>query len=334
MYLLEGTAKSYVKQSFAIEEVSVLSNSDFIITGGTGFSGRWLYTVLRTLLDSENSPNITVVSRYPEKAWQVFNKPINLNVLDWKNLETHVRGFHHERKIIAFHASVPAASGAVISQNEIQHFRTQTESFALLLGSQTNRPTFVNLSSGGVYLRPDAGSISELNGVLKSSLDNTYDMVKFADEETVRRLTQTGVINGTNPRLFSFTGPGIDVPGRFALGSFVNDALENKAVKITGNENSSRSYMSPIDLGIWLLKAAIYPTIQNVHIGSAHGLRIIEIAQMVSKKFGNGQVEISPNSKSKLESYVPETRLSSNLLQITQTLDFSESLSMWKAQLT
>ena len=333
MYLLEGIAKSYVKQSFDIEEVSALANSDFFISGGTGFSGRWIITVLRALFEPEDSPNITVISRSPEKAQRVFRDCSNLVVLEWKSLEGCVRRLPYERKIIAIHASVPAASGVTISHSDVIQLKLLTESFALLLGNQTNSPIFINLSSGGVYLRPKTGSIPELGGQLKSSLTNPYDEVKIADEETVNRLTQEGVINGVNPRMFSFTGPGIDIPGRFALGSFLHEALKNNPVEITGNEYSLRSYMSPIDLGIWILKSAIYPTIQTIHIGSSEGQNMIDIAQQVSRLFGNGEVEITHSLSTELESYVPQTQQSQKQLHIKEVLDFSSSLSFWKSQL-
>ena len=154
MYLLEGITKSYVKQSFDTEEVSVLANSDFFISGGTGFSGRWLITVLRALFEPEACPNITVISRSPERAQRVFNIYSNLFVLDWRDLEGYVRKLPYKRKIIAIHASVPAASGVAISNSDVIQLKLLTESFALLLGNQTSSPIFINLSSGGVYLRP------------------------------------------------------------------------------------------------------------------------------------------------------------------------------------
>ena len=131
MYLLEGITKSYVKQSFDTEEVSVLANSDFFISGGTGFSGRWLITVLRALFEPEATPNITVISRSPERAQRVFNIYSNLFVLDWKDLEGYVRKLPYKRKIIAIHASVPAASGVAISNSDVIQLKLLTESFAL-----------------------------------------------------------------------------------------------------------------------------------------------------------------------------------------------------------
>ena len=333
MVPLEEISKSYIRQSFEIEEKSALSEAEIFISGGTGFSGRWVVKVLRTIFNSENFPSVTVISRSPTKALRIFSGYPNLVVVDWKDLESRIRQLQPNRKIIAFHASVPAASGAPISLDDVIQLIALTETYALMLSSQENPPIFVNLSSGALYRRPEAGNILESGGALKTFPTNTYDMVKFADEETVSRLTREGVINGVNPRLFSFTGPGIEIPGKFALGSFLCDALENRAVNVTGNENSLRSYMSPIDMGIWILKAAVYPTSQTIHIGSAEGLKMIEIAKIVANKFGNGEIEISPDMTSNLESYVPETGQSEKLLRIRHTLDFSSSLSLWKTQL-
>lgn len=333
MFKLEGNAKSYIRSSFNREEISALSQSEIYISGGSGFSGRWIVTVLQELLEPEKLPKVTLVSRSPEKARMKFMKCSNLSVISWRNLELDSHQISLNRKIIAFHASVPAASGEIISSDEITKLNSLTETFALLMGKNGNPPIFVNLSSGTVYDRPLSGVISEIGGKIKTSSLSSYDIVKFADEEIVSRLRQAGKIIGVNPRLFSFTGPGIEIPGKFALGSFVFDALEGRKVKVTGNENSLRSYMAPIDLGIWLLKASIYPTDQPIHIGSSQGLKMSQIATFVSSTFGKGQIEISTSPNSRMESYVPETIFSQKALNISNTLDFSSSLSFWKSHL-
>ena len=85
---LEEVSKSYIRQSFEIEEISALSEAEIFISGGTGFSGRWVLKVLRTIFNPENIPNVTVISRSPTKALRIFSGYPKLVAVDWKNLET------------------------------------------------------------------------------------------------------------------------------------------------------------------------------------------------------------------------------------------------------
>jgi dTDP-glucose 4,6-dehydratase len=162
---------------------------------------------------------------------------------------------------------------------------------------------------------------------------SNYDLVKIADEEIVINLTRQGIVSGINPRLFSFTGPGVDTPGNFALGSFMYDALKGQAVRVSGSGNSTRSYMSPIDMGIWLLKASIRPATNTLHIGSPHGFKMSEIASIISRTFGNGEVEIASEQSLIPESYVPETAITEKFLEISETVELVQSLTFWRSQL-
>jgi nucleoside-diphosphate-sugar epimerase len=325
--------ESHIKESFSKDELHSLATSKIFISGGTGFAGRRIISTLVKLFESQDLPPIVIVSRSPEKAKTVFENYRNIEITDWTNLDQiSVLGSNIER-IIGFHASVPAASGAKIKFEEIETYRRQSEFFANFLGKNSQNPLFVNLSSGAVYERPTSGKILENQAVKLASAMNPYDLVKINDERIVFEMTQANIIVGSNPRLFSFCGPGIDIPGNFALGSFVNDALQGRAVQVTGSGSSERSYMSPIDMGIWILKSSIYPSVDTTHIGSSLGLKMSEIALLVAQIFGNGQVNVSYEQDLISESYVPETKFTENLFQIPKVINLEKSLQFWRQQL-
>jgi len=324
--------ESHIKDSFSKDELNTLATSKIFISGGTGFAGRWIIATLVKLFKSQDLPPIVVVSRSARKARTVFENYGNIEITEWTNLnQSTVRGPHKER-VIGFHASVPAASGAEIKFEEIDSYGKQTEFFASFLGREFKDPVFVNLSSGAVYERPTSGKIPEKHLFKETSTMNSYDLVKINDERIVTDMTQANIIVGANPRLFSFSGPGIDIPGNFALGSFVNDALQGRTVQVTGNGVSERSYMSPIDMGIWILKSSIYPSTDTTHIGSSLGLKMSEIALLVAQIFGNGRVSVSNEQGLVPESYVPETQLTENLFQIQDTINFERSLKFWRGK--
>jgi nucleoside-diphosphate-sugar epimerase len=324
--------ESHIRGSFSKDELHTLATSKIFISGGTGFAGRWIISTLGKLFKSQDLPPIVIVSRSPRKARTVFKNYGNIEITDWENLNKSTVLGPHKKRVIAFHASVPAASGVEIKFAEIDSYGKQTEFFASTLGKEFRNPLFVNLSSGAVYERPTSGKIPEKQIVKETTAMNSYDLVKINDERIVAEMTQANIIIGTNPRLFSFSGPGIDIPGNFALGSFVNDALQGRAVQVTGSGSSERSYMSPIDMGIWILKSSIYPSTDITHIGSSLGLKMPEIAQLVAQIFGNGQVNVSNEQGLVPESYVPETQFTESLFQIQDTINIERSLKFWRGK--
>ncbi len=327
----DKTAK-YIRDAFTLEEINAVCMRSYYISGGTGFVGQWIISTINALAGKKSGPQIKVITRSPFNAQKNFIHLKNISVLDWRELDIHTFSTAGDPKIVAFHSSVPAASGVNINENEIDKFKEITETYTDFLIANYENPIFINLSSGAVYERPSSGLISELNAIKKISTLSTYDLVKISDEEVVRKLTLSGKIVGGNPRLFSFTGPGLKIPGSYALTSFVQDAIQRRAVRITGSPSSLRSYMSPIDMGIWILKSSLYPTTEVIHIGSSEGLSMYEIAGIISRKFGNGHIQVSGSTESKPEAYVPETKNTARLLKISSALSFEESLKNWSVK--
>ena len=334
MYKLKSDVVAYVQNSFTQEEVNSVRNSSYFLSGGTGFIGKWIVTILSYLVVDGKKPSVKVITRNPFNAVELFRNHDNVSIVDWATLtlELNTQVFSN-RMIVGFHAGVPAASGDGIEPYEVERYKKNTETYANLLGSIFENPEFVNLSSGGIYNRPISGLIPEDDSLVSKHFNSTYQSVKIRDENVVNELTSSTKIRGVNPRLFSFTGPGLDVPGRFALGSFLNDAMSGKAVTISGCPSSLRSYMSPIDMGIWLIKSSVHPTTETLHIGSSEAFSMYEIAKIVSKKFGTGQVTVDESSKSDPEAYVPDTTKSEKLLNIGKKLDFESSLEIWAEQI-
>jgi nucleoside-diphosphate-sugar epimerase len=334
MFELNDEFKKHAGKAFSEYELHLLSQRKFYISGGTGFVGRWIITILRNVIEENNLPKITIISRTPVEASKLFIPYKNLSITDWGsiNLESLIKP--SKQQVVGFHSSVPASGGQSINRNEFSYFNQIIHKYIEHLGSKYDNPIFVNVSSGTVYRRPHHGLIPEKFAEMKSSNLEPYDIVKLNDESVTTASTKLGIIQGTNPRLFSFTGPGMDLPGKFAIGSFVADALSGRQVRIKGNIGSFRSYMSPLDMGIWLLKSSLYPTLNTLHIGSQYGSKMLEIAYKISQEFGTGEIIVPSGTNSTPEAYVPETSNTSKLLNLDRILDFDVTLNLWKKDLT
>jgi dTDP-glucose 4,6-dehydratase len=329
MFEIEDEVKTYVVNSFSNEEISTITSTKYYISGGTGFIGKWLVCILDLVCSGREQPDIKIISRSATNGARLFQFHDNVSVTTWESLKSEVFSESLMGRVAGFHASVPAASAEKIRNLDLDTLNSATSVYTNYLGRKYQHPIFVNISSGAVYKRPEDGLILEVGAEAKISDLSNYDKVKIDDEWIVKTLTEKGFINGASPRLFSFTGPGLELPGNFAIANFMYDAISKRPVEITGNQLSSRSYMSPIDMGIWLLKTSLYPTLENLHIGSNQGNQMIEIAHLISHRFGIGEVEINSTIKSIPESYVPETTRTSSLLNVHNIIPFDEAINLW-----
>ena len=329
LHKFSGGIRDHILQSFEPNEREELRRKTFFISGATGFVGKWIIQVLLELFVDEAPPTIVAISRSKRKALEIYSNYSNVIVCDWGTFQITVESFQKSEKVVGIHSSVPAASGEVISSGEGQHFSELTESFARAISVKFNSPSFINLSSGGIYIRPREGTIPERDSELKMLNLSPYESIKIRDEQITTKLTQMGHLRGSNPRLFSFTGPGLKIPGKFAISNFVGDAIAGREVLVSGSPDSLRSYMSPIDMSVWILRTSLYPTLETLHIGSPESYSMNEIAKKVSNIFGNGEVRIINSDNTKTESYVPDVVTTKALLKAKDPINLDKSLMFW-----
>lgn len=328
MHQMSPDLVEHILANFTKEELTYLNSSAYLISGGSGFAAEWIVSILFSLSPDDSLPQITLLSRDPNKIAMKYKSYHNLKVVSWQNLpfENVADG---ATNFVVIHSSVPAASGENILETEIDSYSRNTETLVGAALKVSLKPTLVNLSTGGLYLRPSHGFIGERSADLKSHTLTPYERVKFNDEEIVSGYGALGLVSAANPRLFSFTGPGLRVPGKFALTEFVSDAMGGKPILIRGNPSSFRSYMSPVDMGIWILKCAIWPSKKVIHVGSSEGLLMSEVAALVGQEFGQSNKIDIQESVTPPESYVPENTETKKQLRINKMLDFRDSIKFW-----
>jgi len=168
----------------------------------------------------------------------------------------------------------------------------------------------------------------EVESLSTNKVESEYSIAKRKMELSVNQATKTGKILGLNPRLFAFAGPLLPLDRGFAIGNFLSDARKNQAVQVKGNPKTLRSYLSPIDMSVQILKCAAITPDGTLHIGSDHSLTIAELAEYISATFGTGDVNYV-NSPSPPTSYFPENKKTWQKLQITQELSLSQVLEDW-----
>ncbi len=268
-------------------ETSGLRGKTVVMTGGTGFIGRWMVETFAFLervhrLDAR----LFVVSRNPKPP-----------MIGWDGLPG--------RFDLVIHGATPSSDelskgDRALIEETVGLTRTMLEA-AERAGAQR----FLYLSSGAVYLPP-----------------SPYGETKHRSE----RLCAESPLATVIARAFAFIGPYIPLDGKFAAGNFLKNALEHTPIDVRGDGTPLRSYMYMSDLAIWLWTLllrgdGVYDT------GSEEPVSIAELAREAAKLANvpvtiHGRAE--PGKPP--ERYVPSTERARRELGLRETVDWRTAL--------
>lgn len=130
-------------------------------------------------------------------------------------------------------------------------------------------------------------------------------------------------------RGFSFVGPYLPLTEKFAIGSFVRQALAGGPIHIHGDGTPVRSYMYATDLVIWLLTLLLKGESSHPYnVGSDQAISLAELAQHIAVTTDGSAVQIAhaPTSRP-AERYVPEIQRAHNELGLDVFIPLSLALS-------
>lgn len=311
-----------------------LRGSRLLLTGGTGFIGRWLLEALQQANDRLGLDlRITVPSRRPELFRQrashlLANGKLTLVPLDLAATPP-TGNFTH-----IIHAATDA-SAILNEEAPLTVFRTivrGTEHVLELAASQAG-VKLLFLSSGAVYGQqpPELAGVPEhWHGSPDPQVArNTYGEAKRAAEMLCAVYRKQFGVNVVSARIFSLLGPFLPLGTHFAAGNFIQDAMAGREVIVHGSGNAVRSYLYPSDLVIWLLTLL---TRQNkkpaYNVGSENAVSIAELARIISKLVGDGRFTIIGATDLGWNSgrYVPDTKLIQNEFGLRELIPLEYSV--------
>lgn len=293
----------------------LLDNGSLLITGGTGFVGRWLLTTLSEMVFEKGiSQEVLLVTRHEDLVPTLAKSLTSrlslkaISPLDIRNLN---------RGEISAVAHLAAYTGIQTLQHGHLTFEADTGillDISRYLERIGSTPKMLYASSGAVYGRDRRQATPPSEGehfALPSSLEsNAYDATKRASESLVGTMSQSGMCQSTIARLFAFVGPLLPIDKHFAIGNFIRDALSGDNVVVTGSGNDYRSWMYAADMArclveLWSL-ATEEPLIVNV--GSSESMTIMDAAQKVARLAGVGvSHQWNGGSSSPPTYYYPDT---------------------------
>jgi dTDP-glucose 4,6-dehydratase len=312
-----------------------LRGARVFLTGGTGFFGIWL---LESLLHADRElglgAKVLVLTR-DEAAFRVkaprlaADRRIDFHRGDVRSFVFPSGGFTH-----VVHAATEADDRLDREQPELMRDvivggTRRTLEFAEQCGAKK----FLLVSSGAVYgrQRPDVARVAENDPGFAAPLDppSAYAEGKRAAERLCAEAAGRG-LDATGARCFAFLGPHLRLDARFAVGSFLHDALKGGPIEVKGDGTPVRSYLYAADLAAWLWAILLKGRPGRAYnVGSERAISIADLARFVAETVAPGaEVRIAREPAPGLapDRYVPNTARARTELGLGESVSLEDAL--------
>ena len=321
-----------------VEAINQLDGTRVLITGGTGFVGKWLIETAKIACDNGATkfeiivPTRDILASHVKETKRIGFKNLSLVQGD---LLTDVLNIGKVDAII--HAATPA-SATLNESNPIEMTRINTQSMHAALKFAENRVPFLFTSSGAVYgNQPQSvDHISEMQDRPFSELTSAYAKGKQLAESMCMQAAEEGACTTVIARLFAFSGHYLPRDTHFAIGNFVQNVIDRKPIHINSDGQARRSYLYGADMAIWLWSALTKRSSPHpLHIGSEHSVSILELAQAVAR-VSTTELNFVPEIKvanpsansEKFHQYIPNNSATKSYLNVQEWTSLETGIAL------
>jgi dTDP-glucose 4,6-dehydratase len=313
-----------------------LRDGRLFITGGTGFFGMWLVeTFLWANQQLDLHAEATVLTRDPDafarKAPNVASQPaIRLHAGDVRKFDFPIGEYTH-----VIHAATEA-SASLNEQLPAYMFESivngthRTLDFAVACGARK----FLLASSGAVYGK-QPHEITHVGEDYNGAPDPQSPASAYGEGKRVAEMlcgiyARAHGIDATIARCFAFVGPYLPLDIHFAVGNFLRDVLQNKAIQVRGDGAPLRSYLYTSDLAVWLWTILFRgQSCRPYNVGSDEAISIRELAYCVAQTADiDNEVCVAspPNPAAPRVQYVPSVERSKSELGLKVDVPLATAL--------
>lgn len=313
-----------------------LRGKRILITGGTGFIGKWLLaSFLRANRRLSLSSQAIILSRRPKSFLSKFPELDDAAELVW--LEKDVRQITQSDApdcSFAIHAATDV-SGTADPLDILETCVLGTRRVLDVLTISNAYPCrLLLLSSGAVYGPAPIGGepISEDCLVAPNTLlaTSAYGEGKRISELLCAIFAAKTNLEYAVARCFAFVGPHLPLDKHFAIGNFILSSIRNENILIHGDGTPVRSYLYVSDLVHWLWTMLFKaPTGRVYNVGGSEPVSISDLANRVNTLLGGkGKLTISnqpvPGAASQI--YVPSITRVASELDLKPTIPLDEAI--------
>lgn len=291
-----------------------LRGQRLLLTGGTGFIGKWL---LGSFLHANRAlglgARVVVLSRHVAAFQARHPELVAAGEIDW--LEGDVRRFQlaDEQKCgFAIHAATDVA--ATGSPTEVLDTCIQGTARMLSQMQHDGPRRVLLLSSGAVYGHTPA-DLARVPEDWSGAPDTLAPGSAYGEGKRVSELlgalaasASAGLVVSV-ARCFAFVGPHLALDKHFAIGNFIAASMKGQDIRIQGDGTPLRSYLYAADLAHWLWVLLFdAPNGRAYNVGGAESLSIADLAHRVNQVLNaRGTVHIAqqPAPGAPVQRYVP-----------------------------
>lgn len=321
-----------------------LAGQSLFVTGGTGFFGRWLLEALRIAnAQHDLDLRVTVLTRDPaifgRKAPAILADPAFRFVAgDVRDFAFPAGDFTH-----VIHAATTSAHETFAGEDPLRKFDTLVGGTRRVLDFAAERGigNLLFTSSGVVYqpLPPVAGSshtpIPESSLLAPPTHDpaSALGQAKRAAEFLCACYAERHGWHLGIARCFSFVGPFLPLDIHYAIGNFIDQALNAERVVVHSDGTALRSYLYAADLVVWLLALLLDgESGLPCNVGSDAAISIGDLAHLVRDLIAPDKpIDILGKAANAVgnpirNSYIPDITLARNTLGLDVWTDLPTAI--------
>ncbi|OAQ38799.1 hypothetical protein A5893_12175 [Pedobacter psychrophilus] len=312
---------------------SEFKDKTILITGGTGFMGRWIAEMINYINDiTQSNIHLILLARDIEKFQvempHLANKPyLSLVRQDIRNLHDLPKNINY-----IIHAAGTPDNRIHVSQPllTLETFYKGTQSLLNAASRLPELKKIIHISSHQVYGENDSDLNIEETFLGKVNTSNIYGESKRISETLCFAYKNQFKLPIIIIRPFAFVGPYHDLEKPWAINNFIRDAILGGPIKILGNGLTIRSYLYGSDMAQWLLKTLLIGQIGEAYnLGSKEPTSLNDLAKKIQLLVNPSIEIINKSSKSiykNISNLVPNTKKITDSLSLEEAHTLEESI--------
>lgn len=310
-----------------------LGGSRVLVTGGTGFVGKWLLaSALHATRAAGVRAELVVLSRdpasfataHPELA---SAEEVTLVAGDVRDFEVPAGRLTHV---------VHAATDVVASASPMDTFDVTTSGtrHVLACAVAAGARDVLLVSSGAVY-GPQPAMLAAIPESYLGAPRTSEAASAYGEGKRVAEwLTHLSATDGLRPRVarcFSFVGPHLALDRHFAIGNFIADAMAGRPIEVRGDGTACRSYLYAADLAGWLWALLLRgETRSTYNVGGEEAVSVADLAHRVNAAVGSGagvRDAARPEPEGARVRYVPDVSAIRRALALPEPIPLDDAVA-------